>query len=151
MYNNPGKKIKTVAIVLCIAEIIGNLSAAIGVYRLVMNLTSTFYSDGEAGLAALAAIVVFCVLCVLTWVSYLLVMGFGELVENSTKLVKLVDESSIMSPTALRSAPDLPAKETPSGFTAPTFSSSLKRICPKCKTENEKDSMFCGVCGQRLN
>ena len=42
----------------------------------------------------LIPIVVFIVLCIMSYLSYLLLAGFGTLVENSSKIVQLLNDKN---------------------------------------------------------
>lgn len=130
MYQNSGGKIKGVAVIFCVVDIILAFIAAIGVYRFVSS-AMRYYSDGN-GAALLIAFVVLCALGLLGWLTYLLLYGFGELVENSAIIA-----ASVRSDSAGVSA-QVQEKNT-----------QTSSVCPNCgaKTGNEK---FCAKCGHNL-
>jgi hypothetical protein len=73
MYTNIGKKIKSLAVVICIVFIV--LSVLIG-------LVAMAYDDKLIPIALLAIIAA----ALISWLSSFVLYGFGELVENSAKI-----------------------------------------------------------------
>ena len=73
MYTNIGKKIKSLAVVICIVFIV--LSVLIG-------LVAMAYDDKLIPIALLAVIAA----ALISWLSSFVLYGFGELVENSAKI-----------------------------------------------------------------
>lgn len=136
MYANSGAKIKSLAFWGCVVGIFADFILAIVIFKWVMTLTSGYYSDGEVGISLIAAVTVFCILCFLTWLAFLLFAAFGELVDNSTELLKQVGNQCCGDTTKDKKM---------------NMEEELKTVCPKCGEKISDDAIFCGVCGQRLN
>jgi len=84
MFNNPGKKIKTLAKVMFWLILIACVISAVAIGA------SPYYVDEEV-ILAIAGIVVGGFL--VAYLSGLWISAFGELVENSTKLARHAEES----------------------------------------------------------
>lgn len=78
LYQNPGHAISAYARICCIASIILDLLVAIGLYSLLDSF--------------LVSAIVFAVMCVMSYLSYLLLAGFGTLVENSSKILQKLEQ-----------------------------------------------------------
>lgn len=87
MFDNPGEKIKTVAKVFfgigCVSSVLG----WIGVLIIAMES-----KDGKTALLiALASFLVLAIGVVLSWISSLLLYGFGQLIDNSDRTSATMD------------------------------------------------------------
>lgn len=134
MYNNPGRKIKDLAFWFCVIGITIDFILAIMAFGLVMNMTSSYYSNGEIGISLIVAVFVFGILCVLSWLSFLLLAAFGELVENSTKLVQIFDGGAH---EIKKNDETIKEDNNPA-------------VCPNCGEKVEPDARFCEKCGQHI-
>lgn len=129
MYENPGSKLKGVATVFFVIGIIIALLAAIGVYRTLDSITY------KSGMPLLIAIIVFVISCLLSWLSYLRLYAFGELVEKVCQIestVQKLQKNAIPVPTP-----------------APAPTPAPKRTCPVCG-QLQPDGKFCGNCGAEI-
>ena len=106
MFNNIGKKIKSYAKWVCFcgigASIVGGLS-----------LLTEANNTGEFIICLLIGLVVMAVGGFISWVSSFTVYGFGQLVDNSDKLVELKELESINKFKPESPAQEAPAPETP--------------------------------------
>lgn len=92
MFNNIGKKIKTLAKIICWIGIIGGLAAGLALIALgaagsgitVENNGSTAFVSGLV--LIIVGIVLMVVLPLLAWVSSFTLYGFGEMVESTSEI-----------------------------------------------------------------
>ena len=82
MYNNVGRKIKTCAKVFAIIFILITLILSVAL------LTSN--SDEEM----VFGVILFPIGCFISWISFISIYAFGQLVENSDKMVALQKENN---------------------------------------------------------
>ncbi len=117
-FKNIGRVIKIVAEVLFWVGIVASLIFGI--------LVGTIEEDNTVFIGVLLMI------CgsISSWVTSLLVYGFGQLVENSDTLVQKESQ-----------APQLPQVPQP----------PQPRFCTGCGTRVEKGMLFCGECGTKVD
>ena len=131
MYQNIGNKIKTLVKVV---TWLGTIACCIiGFY---------FMSEDEAGIG-------FGILLggsLAIWISGFVMYGFGQLVDNSDKLVKALVKTEASAPTAaVKEAPKAPVQPEK---TEPT--PAQKSSCPNCGAHVAPGNAFCTSCGTKL-
>lgn len=84
MFNNIGKKIKTLAKVFCWIGIIGSILGGIG----MCFGGSSYY--GYDFTMAISGVVFAIVGSLLSWVGSFMLIGFGELIDNSAEILRLL-------------------------------------------------------------
>ena len=132
MFKNPGGSLKTygkvVFFIFAIAAVIGGIMMFAGAMVL-------------GGIVLIAAGI---------FVAYLLsifVIAFGELVENSTMIRRMMENGAVM--------PDMQQSEYKPYV--PQKNINLEKnidavaICPFCGKDNKADASFCRQCGKKLN
>lgn len=136
MYNNAGSKVKTlaktIAIVLMVLSVLGGIGTMIA-------------GSFIAGLLAAA------LGCLGAWLSGLTLAAFGELVENSNKIVKALGAD------APKGRPAAPAayQQAPAGYqprpAAPQQRPAAAQVCRVCGAPRKSSSPFCGSCGAKMD
>ena len=105
MFKNIGKKIKTLALVICWVQIavnvIGGIAAMVAIGR-VVNPAAGFF----LGLLIIALGVL------IAWIGSFLLYGFGQLVDNSDRMTLYL---SRMAPTPRRQAQPMPQQQVQQG------------------------------------
>ena len=101
MFNNIGKKIKSYAKWVCFC---GIGASVIGGLRVLTEAGDA----GEFVICLIIAIIIIAVGGFVSWVSSFTVYGFGQMVDNSDKLVELKELESIN-----KFKPEAPAQEAP--------------------------------------
>ena len=99
MFNNIGKKIKTLAKVLCWIGIIVSVLSGIVIMAASGQISDSYnsysYNYNSAGLnissgaAVVAGILVIVLGALFSWIGSFVLYGFGQMVDNSDKLVEL--------------------------------------------------------------
>ena len=99
MFSNIGKKIKTLAKVLCWIGIILSVISGIGIIAASGQIGSSYssYSYGynssvpalSSGSAVLIGILVILLGSLFSWIGSFMLYGFGQMVDNSDTLVEL--------------------------------------------------------------
>lgn len=79
VYGNTGKSIRSFAVICCLASVILGLLIAIGLDLVFEKI--------------ILSVVVFAIMCVMSWLEYLLLAGFGELIENSSKILDMLKKT----------------------------------------------------------
>ncbi len=101
MFRNIGKKIKTLALVICwvqiVINVIGGIAAMVAIGR-VVNPAAGFF----LGLLIIALGVL------IAWIGSFLLYGFGQLVDNSDRMTLYL---SRMAPTPRRQAQPMPSPQ----------------------------------------
>ena len=87
MFNNIGGQIKVIARVLFWLGILGSFGLAFYFLYVFGNAMNVFGGDGSIAIVIFVAIAFIGVLT--SWISTTFLYGFGQLVENSDKLVEL--------------------------------------------------------------
>lgn len=129
MYNNAGTRIKGLAMVFCVLGVIASVLLAVAGYQLTMSLTSSVFHEGNAGVAIIVALVVFAVFAVISWLGYLLLYGFGELIDETCQIRAMLQNPQDSNSDGVRGTEE--------------------RKCPVCgNTEN--NGKYCGQCGSPL-
>jgi hypothetical protein len=124
---------KGLAGVFCFLGILISIGVAIGAYRLTMALTGGVFSDGDTGISLLVAVVVFAISALLSWLSYLVLYGFGEIVEK----ICAIDAAMHPSTETNKDTKDTDEPE------------STEKICPSCGN-TQTDGKYCARCGTKL-
>ena len=140
MYNNAGAKVKTlaqtIAIILMVFSCLGGLGIII---------------DGEF----LAGIIVAGIGCLGAWLSGLCLAAFGELVENTNKIAKVLGADGIKVRAAAPAAP-VAYQQAPAGY-QPRPAAPQQRpaapaqVCRACGAPRKSSSPFCGSCGAKMD
>ncbi len=132
MFNDVGKKIKTLATVFFIFILIFAIIIAIVELILLRSVPLLW-------LIVLISIA-FAVFC--GWISYALLYGYGELIDSSRKLA---DNTSLLLKTFSATSPSIASKiSTKSGKT--TGNSDAAWVCEYCGYENPMITSFCRNC-----
>ena len=135
MFDNIGGKIKTLAVVICV---IGMISSVIG--GIVLWTQNSRYAP-----TILPGIIVIVAGCLGSWVGSFFTYGFGELIENTDRIVY---NTSRMANNQ-GSAPA--ARTTPINPPRPVVSSGTTDAgfwrCKSCGTTNKSHDVFCRDCG----
>ena len=134
MYNNAGAKVKTlaktIAIIMMVFSCLGGLGTII------------------AG-SFLGGIVIAAVGCLGAWLSGLTLAAFGELVENSNKIVKTLGAD------APKGRPAASYQQAPAGYqprpAAPQQRPAAAQVCRSCGAPRKSSSPFCGSCGAKMD
>lgn len=98
MFNNIGKKIKTLAKVVCWLGIIGGIISglsliAVGAAGSGITVNSNGSTSFVSGMAlVVAGIILLVLLPLLAWVSSFMLYGFGEMVDNVSELKQSNEE-----------------------------------------------------------
>jgi hypothetical protein len=116
MYRNSGAKIKGIAQDFFFIDILISIAVAIGVYDFAESLV--------------AAVVVFAIFAFFSWISHIVLYGFGEIVEKICAIEAALN----------------PATETDKDTAVP---SDDEIICPICGNV-QKGGKYCSRCGTYL-
>ena len=134
MFENIGKKIKSLATILCWVGIIAYVIAAI----------ITFYIDDDLiGIGFLLLIVG----PLMSWVGSFFIYGFGELIDKTCDIAKNTRSGDIKQSTSS-------AKIQSSGYSLSKLANEKTNnsggfwVCKKCGTKNEMHSLCCKDCGK---
>ncbi|MBP3313118.1 MAG: hypothetical protein J6K84_00465 [Oscillospiraceae bacterium] len=136
MFENVGGKIKAVALAFfwlgCIGGALGGLVTAAEV-------------DGFEGL--LSFVIITAISVFLSWLSSLLLYGFGELIESSSFTASEMEKLNEKT----KSAPP-PSVQTSSAPVSHFYSASEKnvKVCKNCGAKNDKSSSKCRLCDASL-
>lgn len=87
MFKNVGGKIKIIAIIIFILGVVSSMGGSI----VGAIIATTFIDD----FVLLILLFLFCSLCgiLMTWIFSIFIYGFGQLIENSDKLVENTNEA----------------------------------------------------------
>ena len=148
MYRNTGAAIKVLATILAVLMMIA--SVASGVYVIV---------EAEEIVAGLIVIVVG---CFASWLSCLMMAAFGELVNNTHKILKLLKTMPQEKPVVVMPQP-VPEHSAPAMQPEPVYAAPVKveqapggdvntnvNTCPTCGTPRKGNSAFCAFCGTKF-
>lgn len=154
MYDNIGSKIKSLATVICVVLII--LSIISGIAIMIVSEGMVLVGILVAGLGSLFA-----------WVSTFFIYGFGELIENTSILVReskkissntKQEKASVESPLENKTPANTNSSYRPSANNISTktntVSSTAKpqaalhfKYCPHCG--EAVNSRYCDMCGKK--
>ena len=148
MYRNTGAAIKVLATILAVLMMIGCVAA--GVFLIV--------EEEEIGMG-LGVIVGG---CIVSWLSCLMMAAFGELVNNTHKILKLLKAMPREKPVVVMSQP-MPEYSAPAKQPEPVYAAPAKveqapsedvaanaNTCPTCGTPRKGNSAFCAFCGTKF-
>lgn len=82
MFNNIGKKIKTLAKVICWLGIIGSIITGIVLIAVGLDDLSSRYSSDEGVIMIVAGLLTMVVGSIISWVGSFKLYGFGDVVDN---------------------------------------------------------------------
>ena len=153
MYRNSGAAIKVLATILAVLMMIGCVAS--GVYVII---------ETEEVVAGLLIIVAG---CFVSWLSCLMMAAFGELVNNTHKILKLLKVMSLEKPAPQPVPEYVPAARVeysaPTKKTETANAASVKfeqgsnddlnanaNTCPTCGTPRKGNSAFCAFCGTKF-
>lgn len=152
MFEEPGHKLKTVAKILCWLGIIGTVIAAV-----------TLGKDRYGDLDLLSFALILVIGCVTSYISSLVLYGFGEMIENTSGisghtsriLVKLegIEQSAGQHSTDKSSAEsNHPSNSSLGARTSAELDLKSKGLirCPECGTIQSIDRESCYCCGNKL-
>ena len=154
MYDNIGSKIKSLATVICVVLII--LSIISGIAIMIVSEGMVLVGILVAGLGSLFA-----------WVSTFFIYGFGELIENTSILVReskkissntKQEKASVESPLENKtpantnssyraSANNISTKTNTVSSTAKSQAALHFKYCPHCG--EAVNSRYCEMCGKK--
>ncbi len=83
MYNNSGEKIKNLAIAFCVTDVVATI-----IISTLLGVKADEAYNGEV--LTILATVTLIVGAIVAWLGYLLLAGFGELVQNSTDIAEMM-------------------------------------------------------------
>ena len=143
MYSNTGKK------VMGLASVLAGLAVVVTVIEGIV-LWVTMGRMRQSGIGFLVFLLVVAVGSVVAYIGYLLLYAFGELVDNSSQILqKISDIDKADSSRAQGNGkmyPNAVEIPEPSAFKA----ENQALICPFCKREQPKGTVFCGNCGAQI-
>lgn len=148
MYRNTGAAIKVLATILAVLMMIG--CVGIGLYYIIE------FEEYEVGLPIMIGG------CIVSWLSCLMMAAFGELVNNTHKILKLLKAMPQEKPVVV--VPQtMPEYSAPAKKEEPVYASSVKfeqgsnedlnanaAVCPTCGTPRKGSSAFCAFCGTKF-
>lgn len=135
MYHNAGAKVKGLATTITVLLMIG---AVIGGF-VIMGAFESFL----AGLFFIA------IGCLAAWLSGLMLAAFGELVENTYHIRKMMSEGG--APVRTETVKTVYADvSVPPVTNTNTNTNTNNATCPNCGSPRKGNSAFCGFCGTRL-
>lgn len=148
MYRNTGAAIKVLATILAVLMMIGCVAS--GVYVIV--------EAEEVG----AGLIIIVVGCFVSWLSCLMMAAFGELVNNTHKILKLLKAMPQEKPVVVMPQP-VPEYSAPAKKEESVYAASVKfeqgssedlntnvNTCPTCGTPRKGNSAFCAFCGTKF-
>lgn len=148
MYRNTGAAIKVLATILAVLMMIACVAG--GVYWIV--------EEEEIGIG-LATIIGG---CIVSWLSCLMMAAFGELVNNTHKILKLLKAMPQEKPVVVMPQP-VPEYIAPAKQPEPIYAAPAKveqapsedvaanaNTCPTCGTPRKGNSAFCAFCGTKF-
>ena len=152
MFEEPGYKLKTVAKILCWLGIIGTVIAAV-------TLGKDRYGDFDL----LSFLLILIIGCVTSYISSLVLYGFGEMIESTSSVLGHTSRILIKMERIEQSAELHSVNKSSSKSDQPNSSSlekqnsaeqDLKRKglirCPECGTIQSIDRESCYCCGNKL-
>lgn len=165
MYKNSGAKVKGLATTLTTLMMIGCIIAGVVVM-----------ASGYRGSGTIPGLLIIVVGCIVAWLSGLMMAAFGELVENTYHIRKMLEEKSGNVAQAEKPAEKpvyADASVTPAEINAvmqrdgvpygeavvvakkekaagPKVTNTDTSVCPNCGSPRKGNSTFCGYCGTRL-
>ena len=148
MYKDPGQKVMTLAtvfaVILGIIAIIEGIVIWVGMAKV-----------RQGGLGFLLFIVVAAVGCVIAYISYIMLYAFGELVDNTSQILKKMPDSSMFQAQSgidkiHRPGERMYPNAVPEKPTATPAPEKNTVTCPFCKKESPKGTVFCGGCGAKI-
>lgn len=168
MYRNIGKKIKAVAVICAVLFMLAAI--ACGGYGIVTGIDLMDYYEEVAiiHIAISAAIIVVGVL--FAWISSFALFGYGQLIDNTDKIVKMLEKSAASAPVVAPAAPayvetpvapmapvvpeEVPAPvqpETPAQPETPVAAAPAARFCINCGNKVAAHVLFCPKCGNKMD
>lgn len=143
MFNNIGKKIKTLAEIITVLGILASIVTAIVIWTTV-----------EYSFLIGLGILVFG--CIFAWIGSFLLYGFGELIESTKRIEQTIcpqtpGASNKPANVSFYNADDLSyeiADPAPQQYSSTTANPTIMWKCPKCHTPYMKDVKRCDVCGE---
>lgn len=161
MFNNIGKKIKTLAVVLFIIMLIG-----VFVFGLLVMIYGTSAIPGANrrdlffanSASVLVGIVIWCFGFLLSWIGSFFLYGFGELIDKTAENAKytrrisdFLESQRILATGKLYNQNNTGAQQNiqETGIDVPV-KEHHNCVCPNCGTENDDSFVFCTSCGNRL-
>ena len=154
MFNNIGKKIKVLAMVICVIGIIGSV-----VWDILYWITYSkaiqsahyygYYSSSGSG-AGFGAVLVGILIPILgtlfSWIGSFFMYGYGQLIEKTEENnYYLANINAYLRPSAQQGS--RPALSSVAPLSPPSAKESTGWVCPKCGTKNSASSVSCSGCG----
>lgn len=156
MFKNPGGSLKTygkiVFFVFAIAAVVGGIMVFAGAGNIGR------YNSGAAFGMVMGGIVLIAVGIFVAYLLSIFVIAFGELVENSTMIRRMMESGNTVPNVPQQTFAPQPAPQTEyKPYTPPAKTVNLSKnsdtalICPNCGKDNKVDASFCRQCGSKLN
>ena len=149
MYSNIGKKIKVLTVIVTVILMLGALGT--GAYFIVKGMD---YFDYGGDYFVYIGIAIAVGGPILAWIMSFVMYGFGQLIDNTDKLVKLGQANSAACAAPVYVAPAAPAPEPakeekvaeePKAEEAPAA-----RFCINCGNKVAPHVAFCPNCGNKM-
>lgn len=138
MFENIGGKIKTLAVIVCVLGIVASFAGAVNLWMANSRYNPTIVP----GVVTLVAG------CLISWVGSFFTYGFGQLIENSDRMVERLErlEACSRDPEAKAApAPSAPVSYAPVNRRK---AAEAEWKCGKCGTVNKETAIFCRDCGE---
>ncbi len=165
MFNNIGKKIKTLAVVIFVLELIGVF--IVGLVTMIGGAAGASIGIKNSGVFGLTGfiggLIIWIVGFLSSWICSFFLYGFGELIdktaENAQNTKRIADQLSfgnlppVSAPNVYRGGsvqaqPVYQAAPVQAPSPAPV---NADKICGSCGVRNDPDAGFCVNCGKTLN
>ena len=136
MFDNIGRKLKTLAKVFCWIGIIGSLIGAIPIWVSGSQASRYRYSSSSTLSIAFIGLLVLVFGCLLSWIASWALYAFGEMVED-TDAIRNSLESRGRRPSYLNTNEQKSIQEE-------------KKDCPYCGARNSMENTTCYACGKSI-
>ena len=136
MFSNIGKKIKGLALILCIISIACFALMGIGMIIGGIIENSNRYSHGAGTPLIVIGLIVIPIGVLISWISSFVLYGYGQLIHSVQNIEAKICPEYVNAPTP---APAPAPAPVPAG-----------RTCPHCGYLNDDYSKFCVRCGSNL-
>ncbi len=136
MFDDIGNKIKTLAKVVCALGMIGSIIGGIVICLEAVNR----HSDSSFALGVLVALVG----CILSWISVFVLYGFGELVDKTSSIERMLSEGFSVNSNSFND------NVNNNDYKTNTVGMNEEIICPNCGMLNEIGDYYCKKCKSKL-
>ena len=153
MFKHSGKKLQSIAIaVFVMALIIGGLIAIVIPYMIYVES----YGYAQSDSLVIAGCIIFAIFAFFAWVSALILYAFGKITESQETFLRALQNGALTNaktPVAVEPQPQYvmgPEQKQQLEQWKNKVAPDTKCVCPKCKTENSADAVYCRKCGAPL-